>query len=65
MKATITQIAIIGALVLFIAFIWSNTYQNLQKLGVSSGFDFLCASASLRDDMVLVLGFLYAKRNLC
>ncbi len=37
----ISQVAIIGALALFIAFIWSNTYQNLQRLGVSSGFDFL------------------------
>jgi len=45
-RAMITQVAIITALALFIAFIWNNTYQNLAKLGVSTGFDFLWQPAN-------------------
>ena len=53
-RAVISQIAIILALALLVAFIWNNTYQNLTKLGVSTGFGFLQQPANYDINQTLI-----------
>ncbi len=45
-RALISQIAIIGGVVLFVLFIANNTYENLARLGAATGFDFLWAPSN-------------------
>ncbi len=48
------QVLVLGAVVAFVAFVISNTLDNLEQRGIASGFDFLSSTAGFGIIMHLI-----------